>query len=244
MMNYLETLDKLRREVFSETSTKPKQTTGFIPIRSSAPTEDSRDIADRPKEWLKAIKQASEEAKKSAPKSGGNFASGLLGALVKPKKEAQPEVTKAANKEAFIARRGNTPSTYSPDRQLTPNTGTLDLGGKEGFINAIYPTAIEVGKATGIDPRIIVAQAALESGWGKSAPNNNYFGIKSHGRAGGSVLTTSEVVNGKTVTIQDSFRQFDSPADSVRGYGEFLLANPRYKSPNSNSNFPRSDSNC
>lgn len=127
-MSYLDTLDKLRREVFSEPSTKPKQTTGFIPIRSSAPAEDSRDIADRPKEWLKAIKQASEEAKKSAPKSGGSFASGLLGSLVKPKKEEQPEVTKAANKEAFIARRGDTPSTYSPDAPSGPAAQRVSFG--------------------------------------------------------------------------------------------------------------------
>src|SRR5690606_21873484 len=84
-------------------------------------------------------------------------------------------------------------------------------------------------KRTGIDPRIIVAQAAQETGWGRSAPGNNFFGIKSHGQGGGQTLKTHEYVNGKRVNVSDSFRTFASPADSVRGYGDFILQNPRYK---------------
>lgn len=111
---------------------------------------------------------------------------------------------------------------------FTKPTKTVNLQGKEDFMRELYPTAVAVGKEIGVDPRIILAQAALETGWGKSAPGNNFFGIKSHGVAGGNVLTTKEVIGGKEVTIQDSFRTFASPQDSVRGYGEFLKANPRY----------------
>lgn len=99
---------------------------------------------------------------------------------------------------------------------------------KQAFIQGLLPAAIEEGKRTGVDPRIIVAQAAQETGWGRSAPGNNYFGIKSHGKGGGQTFATHEYVNGKRVNIRDSFRQFASPADSVRGYGDFILQNPRY----------------
>lgn len=106
----------------------------------------------------------------------------------------------------------------------------IDISGdKETFVQSLLPAAIEEGARTGVDPRIIVAQAAQETGWGKSAPGNNYFGIKSHGQSGGQTLATNEVIDGKTVRINDSFRQFASPADSVKGYGEFILQNPRYK---------------
>ena len=88
---------------------------------------------------------------------------------------------------------------------------------------------MEASKRTGIDPRIIVAQAALETGWGKSAPGNNYFGIKSHGQPGGQTLATTEVVNGKQVRVNDQFRQYASPADSVQGYADFVTQNPRYE---------------
>ena len=37
------------------------------------------------------------------------------------------------------------------------------------------------------------------------------------------------MVNGKKVKLTDSFRQYDTPEDSIRGYGAFLKANSRYK---------------
>lgn len=121
------------------------------------------------------------------------------------------------------------PVAASPvDSAVAPST--VDISGdKQTFIQSLLPAAIEEGARTGVDPRIIVAQAAQETGWGKSAPGNNYFGIKSHGQSGGQTLATNEVINGKTVRINDSFRQFASPADSVRGYGDFILQNPRYE---------------
>lgn len=122
------------------------------------------------------------------------------------------------------------PSTGASAEMATSAPAPVDLSGdQQTFIARLLPAAIEESKRTGVDPRIIVAQAAQETGWGKSAPGNNFFGIKSHGQSGGQNLATSEVINGKTVRINDSFRQFASPADSVRGYGDFILQNPRYQ---------------
>lgn len=102
------------------------------------------------------------------------------------------------------------------------------MAGKDSFVSMLWPHALKASKQTGIDPRIIVAQGALESNWGRSAPGNNYFGIKSHGKSGGNTLATTEVINGKTVRVNDSFRAFGGPEDSVRGYAEFINKNPRY----------------
>lgn len=114
--------------------------------------------------------------------------------------------------------------------QRVSQAHAVDLSGdKQAFVDALMPAALEASKRTGVDPRIIVAQAAQETGWGKSAPGNNYFGIKSHGKEGGQTFATHEVVNGQRVKINDSFRQFGSPGDSVAGYADFLLENPRYK---------------
>ncbi len=113
----------------------------------------------------------------------------------------------------------------------TPNTGaTVDLSGdKQKFIDTLMPAAIEHGQRIGVDPRIIVAQAAQETGWGKSAPGNNFFGIKSHGQGRGQNLTTHEVINGQRVKINDSFRTFANPQDSVAGYADFIASNKRYR---------------
>ena len=115
-MNYFETLENLRRSVFSEEPVKPKQnTTGFVPIKQNGPQQDSRDLADKSKEWLKQIKQASQDARASAPQTGGSFASGLAKGVAATVDEKTAK-TREENLEAFVKRRGDTPSLYSPDK--------------------------------------------------------------------------------------------------------------------------------
>lgn len=96
------------------------------------------------------------------------------------------------------------------------------------FVQQMTPYAVEASRATGVDPRIIIAQAALESGYGKSAPGQNYFGIKSHGQAGGQTLATSEYGDGGMYRTADSFRQYGSMADSAADYAKFINENKRY----------------
>lgn len=100
---------------------------------------------------------------------------------------------------------------------------------REEFITMMAPHAARVAERTGVDPRIIISQAALESNWGRSAPGGNYFGIKSHGKEGGKKLKTKEVGPGGEYETTDSFRQYGGVAESVDDYGNFLMANPRYK---------------
>ena len=97
------------------------------------------------------------------------------------------------------------------------------------FMRDIVPHAQRVGAEIGIDPRLIIAQAIQETGWGKHVKGNNYFGIKSHGREGGQTITTHEVIDGKKVKIKDNFRAYNDIGESVEDYGRFLVANPRYK---------------
>jgi flagellum-specific peptidoglycan hydrolase FlgJ len=101
--------------------------------------------------------------------------------------------------------------------------------GKEEFLKAYTPVAKEVAADLGISHKIVLAQAALESGWGKSVKGNGLMGIKSHGEDGGVDVVTHEVINGKRVKITDSFRAYDTPEDSILGYGKFLKANSRYR---------------
>lgn len=99
---------------------------------------------------------------------------------------------------------------------------------KQGFIAMMAPSALSASQQTGLDPRLIIAQSAVETGWGEHVPNNNYFGIKSHGKSGGNTLATTEYVNGEPVTVNDAFRGYGSPDDSTADYASFLKANPRY----------------
>ena len=115
-----------------------------------------------------------------------------------------------------------------PEPRSKPQSSTT-FANKDEFIKAMTPVAKEVAADLGISHKIVLAQAALESGWGSKVKGNNLMGIKSHGEEGGLDVVTHEVVNGKRVKLTDSFRQYDSPEDSIRGYGKFLKANSRYK---------------
>lgn len=121
-----------------------------------------------------------------------------------------------------------TPSIAATPTSAPPMGNTTIPAGNTEFTNSVMPLAQQASEKTGIDPRLITAQAALESGYGKHAPGNNLFGIKSHGQSGGNVLPTTEIVNGQPVRTADSFMSYASPADSVNGYADFINKNPRY----------------
>jgi len=107
------------------------------------------------------------------------------------------------------------------------HSGSFD--NKEDYLKAIIPAAKEAAEKTGLDWRLIVAQSAIETGWGSKVKGNSFFGIKGHGAEDTVSFTTQEEIDGKRVTIKDAFRAYDSLEDSVAGYAQFLLDNPRYK---------------
>ena len=119
----------------------------------------------------------------------------------------------------------NTPSIVEKP-QAPVHTGPFES--KAAFVSAIQPLAKQLSQELGIDERVIIAQSAVETGWGSKVKGNSFFGIKAHGGEGID-FTTHEVVNGQRVKIKDTFKAYDSLADSVQGYGTFLQENPRYK---------------
>jgi hypothetical protein len=95
----------------------------------------------------------------------------------------------------------------------------------EEFFRANAENARRVSARTGIDPRLILAQTALETGYGRSAPNNNFFGIKGRG----STQRTKEFVNGKMQSQNASFRSYSSPSESFDDYADLMMKSKRYE---------------
>lgn len=165
--------------------------------------------------------------------------SGRMGMNAVAKDEAAGRASANASMASLFGQGAFPPAPGQGAPSSAPDVPDVNWGGRtstarptpsqDEFVSMLMPAAIEASQRTGIDPRIIVAQAAQETGWGRAAPGNNYFGIKSHGQGGGQTFTTHEVVNGQRVKIKDSFRQFASPADSVAGYADFMTHNPRYR---------------
>ncbi len=107
------------------------------------------------------------------------------------------------------------------------------------FIDRIWPHAYEASRATGIPAHFMVAQAALETGWGKSEPrlpdgrpSYNLFGIKAGRNWNGPAVAanTNEVVDGVAQKQVAEFRVYGSYAEAFRDYANLLLSNPRYSS--------------
>ncbi len=116
-----------------------------------------------------------------------------------------------------------TPTSAAPTGQGGIGSDRTASAGNTGFIASIMPQAQRVAAQTGLDPRLVAAQAALESNFGKSAPGNNLFGIK----GAGTPISTMESVNGQMVPTKASFASYDSPDASFDGYGK-LMSGSRY----------------
>ncbi|WP_430459833.1 flagellar assembly peptidoglycan hydrolase FlgJ [Thalassolituus sp. LLYu03] len=105
------------------------------------------------------------------------------------------------------------------------------------FVAALYPLAQDVGASIGVDPKAIVAQAALETGWGKYMITDdqgrnsfNFFGIKADARWSGDSVTvaTHEYRDGVAVREQAAFRSYASAEEGLRDYASFLSSASRY----------------
>lgn len=106
------------------------------------------------------------------------------------------------------------------------------------FVNTMLPMAKEAAERIGVDPRYLVAQAALETGWGKSvmraqdgSSSHNLFGIKasSNWKGNSARAITSEFRNGEMVKETAEFRSYDSYKDSFHDLVTLLQTNNRYQ---------------
>lgn len=99
------------------------------------------------------------------------------------------------------------------------------------FIAQMSSPAQELQKTSKIPASVTIAQAAVESGWGKKAPGNNFFGIKASKSWTGAVviLNTHEFINGVRTPVVDQFRAYKTFLGSLEDHANFLLTNPRYK---------------
>jgi flagellar protein FlgJ len=130
-----------------------------------------------------------------------------------------------------------TPGPWKDWRPATP----------EAFIRDIWPHAEAAGAKLGVDPRAIVAQAALETGWGRNvnrdergASSHNLFNIKADARWSGerTSVRTLEFENGLPKPTVAAFRSYPDLASAFDDYVQFLKGNPRYSNALANGSRP------
>ncbi len=105
------------------------------------------------------------------------------------------------------------------------------------FVETLWSDAERAGRKLGVEPALLIAQAALESGWGKhvlrdeqGGNSHNLFGIKAgrQWKGDSSQHLTREYDNGKAVSEQARFRVYGSYSESFDDYVRFVQGNPRY----------------
>lgn len=138
---------------------------------------------------------------------------------------APPAATTVAPAAVPAVARAPAPPTWQPESP-------------EAFIRGVWHHAAAAGAKIGLDPNVLVAQSALETGWGRKViqaadgrSSFNLFGIKAgNGWAGEAAsVNTVEYRDGLAAIQRASFRVYDSIASSFDDYVDFLTSNPRYQ---------------
>lgn len=121
---------------------------------------------------------------------------------------------------------------------VTRPTKAAAFGSPEEFIQKLLPEAQQVAKLLGIDPQALVAQAAVETGWGKymihdhrGQNSHNLFGIKADKSWQGdkTAIDTLEYNQGVAKKQKANFRAYTSFGESLKDYVSFVKDNPRYE---------------
>ena len=98
----------------------------------------------------------------------------------------------------------------------------------QSFLNTIGPVAQQVAQENGIYASVMIAQAALESGWGNSAlstQGHNLFGVKWNGTGNYVTMPTQEYYGSQWHTINAKFQSYNSYYDSLTGYAQLIKNN-------------------
>jgi flagellar protein FlgJ len=149
-----------------------------------------------------------------------------------PPRGAQPAVG-AHHASSAIAE-----SSAASKQVDTPQACEPTFDSPREFVEQLLPQARRAAKDLGVAPEALLAQAALETGWGKAVirhpdgtSSHNLFNIKADQRWDGDSVTkqTLEYRDGVAVKEQAAFRSYDSFEESFQDYVAFLKDNPRYR---------------
>ena len=121
-------------------------------------------------------------------------------------------------------------------------------GSPEAFVDALWPVAEQAAAKINLPPEALLAQAALETGWGRHVmqhgtgdSSHNLFGIKADSRWQGDkvMVSTLEYRDGVALNTRANFRAYESFEHSFSDYVDFVRRNPRYRQALAQTNDPK-----
>jgi flagellar protein FlgJ len=163
-------------------------------------------------------------------------------------KAAAPAEPARRSELSTAARWRSAPSTPLPAHPASkPQTSVAGIANKvQAFIASVRPHAEAAAAALGVPAHLLIAQAGLETGWGRSQPRNadgsashNLFGVKAGARWQGATVAaaTTEFVQGAAVRTVERFRSYGSYTDAFRDFAR-LLRGERYAEALANAAHP------
>jgi len=168
------------------------------------------------------------EIARSMAEAGGLGLADMLVRQLGHGREASPGTS------AILGREQGGPATRPASPRRTSRFET-----PAAFVETMLPLARKAAARLNVPAEAIVAQSALETGWGRHMLNKpdgdsawNLFGIKDQGNWPGDSVeaVTLEVRDGVAQRETANFRAYGSPAESIDDYIGFLAGNPRYAS--------------
>jgi flagellar protein FlgJ len=164
-------------------------------------------------------------------------AAGTAAAMIAPGGTATSGAANDPSAAAAKAAGAKAAAAYSATERASTTSSSASDTAKTNFVQDLWPQAREAGQLLGVDPRHLIAQAALETNWGRNMPqdsagrcSNNLFGIKASAGWSGATVTsdTQEFQDGVATNTFAQFKAYATPAQSFQDYVALLRNNPRY----------------
>jgi flagellum-specific peptidoglycan hydrolase FlgJ/tRNA A-37 threonylcarbamoyl transferase component Bud32 len=201
--------------------------------------QSSNQVANQPKATTvsSSINTHTDPQKTAKPSPGNKLAKSS--ASVVANGQVTPPTQKSLGQRAAEFVLGEPAAAAEIAPQAKPKT--IPVGAKPAqpghstpndfFLNNLE-AAVQEQNRSGVPAEVTLAQAALESGYGKSGlakSANNFFGIKGKGPAGSVNMRTGEEVNGRHIYIMADFRKYNNSSEGFKDHSDFLTKNQRYK---------------
>ncbi len=221
--------------------------TGHQVYQDMLDSQLAQSLAGRPGGLAQVLLSQLERqlAGRAAPSSPAALDAGATGPAAGPANVAAARPARATpaapTNEARVSMTGVLPSALrralGDERVATPQTESASATPQAQFVRAMWPHALAAQRSTGVRAELVVGQAALESGWGRSemrhadgSPSHNLFGIKAGSSWKGATVdvVTTEYVDGEARKQVERFRAYGSYAEAFADWASLVGSNPRY----------------
>ncbi|WP_412030897.1 flagellar assembly peptidoglycan hydrolase FlgJ [Halomonas sp. ML-15] len=198
---------------------------GMVPEREQADSEADSLIAGIPRGTPRALSGGLSAGEISEREPADSAAAATPGSFLEAldlQRGTQRDASEAAQAASGAER--SEPRSDQPDHV-------------RAFVDELAGPAQAASQATGVPAELILAQAALETGWGRheipdarGGNSHNLFGIKAGSRWQGETtdITTHEYLDGQRTRLTDTFRVYDSFEEAFTDYAQLIGDNPRY----------------